>query len=192
MTPVDAVAVIEALLLRAKLPELPLREGSAFLARVASRGDGGAASLVVAGELLTASVPEEVQAGQTLRLTVTEVSPERVLLRMEPQPPPSAAVAPPPPPPPADVRVSVEERAPGRHPPPGEAAVTLVIETPALGTVRLRVATVPGAVSATVQVPAAVHALAQARGERLRADLAAGTGRAASVQVVPGSVDLRA
>src|SRR4051812_26493731 len=123
--PVEPVTVIAALLLRTKFPDVPLREGATFVARVASRGEGGAAALVVAGELLTASVPDEVEAGQTLRLTVSQVTPERVVLRMEQQPPAAAA---PPPPPAADARparVTVEERPGGRRLTPGEAAVTL-------------------------------------------------------------------
>jgi hypothetical protein len=187
--PVQPVAVIGALLLRTALPELPLHEGASFVARVASRGEGGAASLVVAGELLSAIVPEEVQAGQTLRLTVAQVTPERVTLRMEP--PPQAA--PPPAQPNAPARVRVEERpAALRAGTPGEQAVTLVVETPALGTLRLRVATTPGAVSATVQVPPAVLARAQERAAALRADLAQQTGRPATVAVVPGALDVRA
>src|SRR3712207_6475626 len=97
--PVQPVTVVSALLLRTTLPELPLHEGASFVARVASRGEGGAAGLVIAGELVTAKVPEEVQAGQTLRLTVAEITPERITLRMDPLTPPAAQAPPPPPPP---------------------------------------------------------------------------------------------
>jgi hypothetical protein len=189
--PIQPVTVIEALLLRTKLPELPLRPGASFVARVASRGEGGAASLVVAGELLAATVPDQVRAGQTLRLTVAEVTPERVLLRMDQAPP--AAPAAPPPPQQGGVRLAVEERPASRGGgAAGEDAVTLVLETPALGRLRLRVATAPGAVSATVQVPSALLDHARARAEALRAGLAAQTGRPATVQILPGSVDVRA
>jgi hypothetical protein len=188
--PVERIAIVEALMLRTKLPDLSLREGSAFVARVASRGEQGKASLVVAGELISANVPEEVRQGQTLRLTVAEVTPERITLKMDPLTPPPLA----PPPPPAPLRVTVEERpgdrAGGRA--GGESAVTLTYETPALGRVRVRVTTAPGAVAATIQVPAAVLAAAQARAPQLREDLAARTGRASAVHVVPGSVDVRA
>src|SRR3954469_14965359 len=148
--PIERIAVVEALLLRTKLPDLSLREGASFVARVASRGEQGRAALVVAGELIGAQVPEEVQQGQTLRLTVAEVTPERITLRMDPLTPPP--MAPPPPPPP--LRVTVEERpATASARAGGEAAVTLTYETPALGRVRVRVTTAPGAVSATIQVP---------------------------------------
>ena len=194
--PVQAVTVVEALLLRTALPELPMREGSSFLARVASRGADGAAGLVVAGELLAAKVPDEVEAGQTLRLTVAQVTAERITLRMEPQaqpvPQPPAQAAPPP----AahqPYRVHVEGRPGGRRGAgAGEDAVTLVFQTPELGTLRVRVATTPGSVSATVQVPPAVLARAQARADGLRSGLAREVGRPATVAVVPGAVDVRA
>ncbi len=188
-SPVQPVTVVSALLLRTTLPELPLHEGASFVARVASRGEGGVAGLVIAGELVTAKVPDAVQAGQTLRLTVAEVTPERVTLRMDPVAPPVVGQAPPPPPPP---RVLVDQRpAGGAGAEGGEVAVTLRYEG-AHGTLRLRVATAPGAVQATIQVPAAVLEAAQARAEQLRRDLAAETGRPAAVHVVPGSVDVRA
>jgi hypothetical protein len=187
--PVQNVTVVQALLLRTSMPDLPLHEGASFVARVASRGDHGRASLAVAGELIAAQVPEEVRAGQTLRLTITELSPERITLRMEPLAPPAVAAAPPPPP-----RITVDERPSGGGAGRGggEAAVTLTYRSAALGTLRLRVATAPGAVAATVQVPQEVLEAAKAGAERLRAGLAAQTGRAATVHVVPGSVDLRA
>lgn len=188
--PVQGVTVVQALLLRTSLPDLPLHDGASFLARVASRGEQGKASLVIAGELIAAQVPDEVEQGQTLRLTVAEVTPERITLRMEPLTPP-AVTAPPPPPPP---RITVDQRPAGGQGGRGggEAAVTLTYRSAALGTLRLRVATAPGAVAATVQVPQALLDAAQAGADRLRADLAAQTGRAAAVHVVPGSVDVRA
>src|SRR4051794_9838788 len=191
--PIERIAVIEALLLRTKLPDLSLREGASFVARVASRGEEGRAALVVAGELITAKVPEEVQQGQTLRLTVAGATPERITLRMDPLTPPAVAAPPPSPPQAGPVRITVDERPGGRGSRPGgESAVSLSFETPSLGRVRVRVTTAPGAVAATVQVPAAILELAQARAGRLREDLAAQTGRPAAVHVLPGSVDVRA
>src|SRR6188472_3776241 len=101
----DPIAV-DAALLRAEMPDLVLRPGHSVVARVASRGDGPLGVLVLAGVPLRASLPDEVKAGETLRLTVSEVSPERIVLRLD-----AAAFAvavPPPPPPPA--RVGVDER----------------------------------------------------------------------------------
>lgn len=191
---VEPVAVIRALVLQTVMPELPLHEGSSFVARVASRGQEGAASLVVAGELLSATVPDEVETGQTLRLTVAEITPERVTLKMEAaqQQQPPAQAAPPPPAPMLQPRVRVEDRPGARRSASGEDAVTIVLETPGLGTLRVRVATTPGSVSATVQVPPGALARAQARADVLRSGLATQVGRPATVSVVPGEVDVRA
>ena len=87
---IERVAV-DALLLRTQLPELSLREGSNVVARVAARAEAHGV-LVLAGVPLTAQLPPEVQAGQTLHLRVEEVTPERVTLRLDPQ---AAGVAPP-------------------------------------------------------------------------------------------------
>src|SRR3954470_14336431 len=82
---VDPIAVTAALL-RAQLPEVPLREGASMMARVASRGESHAV-IVIAGIPVTAQIPPEVQAGATLKLKVEEVTPERVTLRIDPQQP---------------------------------------------------------------------------------------------------------
>ncbi|MDP9383764.1 MAG: hypothetical protein M3P50_00745, partial [Actinomycetota bacterium] len=74
---------LDVALLRLQLPDLVLRPGMSVVARVASRGEGTAASLVLAGALLKATVPAEVRAGETLRLTVAETSAERIVLRLE-------------------------------------------------------------------------------------------------------------
>ena len=59
---VDPIAVTAALL-RAQLPEVPLRKGASMMARVASRGESHAV-IVIAGIPVTAQVPPEVQAGR--------------------------------------------------------------------------------------------------------------------------------
>src|SRR3954468_16071449 len=92
----DRIAVAAALL-RAQLPDVPLREGASMLARVASRGESHAV-LVIAGIPVTAELPPEVPAGATLKLKVKEVSAERVWLQIDPQPPTAPTVAQPAPP----------------------------------------------------------------------------------------------
>src|SRR3954469_18253749 len=82
---VDPIAVAAALL-RAQLPDVPLREGATLMARVASRGEQHAV-IVLAGIPVTAQVPPDVQAGATLKLKVHEVTPERVTLQIDPQQP---------------------------------------------------------------------------------------------------------
>ncbi len=84
---------IRAATLQALLPDpaLLLRPGATVLARVAARPPGELATLVLAGVPLRAEVPEEVAEGQTLRLTVTDVTSERVHMRLDPLPPTPAA-----------------------------------------------------------------------------------------------------
>ncbi len=69
---IDPIAV-DALLLRTQLPELTLRPGASLVARVAARAEQHGV-LVLAGVPLTAQLPDEVAAGDTLRLRVTEVT----------------------------------------------------------------------------------------------------------------------
>src|SRR6201989_1695362 len=113
---------VTAALLRAQLPDLPLREGDTLIARVDSRRDKSAV-IVLAGVPLTAQVPPEVQAGATLRLKVQEVTPERITLRIDPR---SEAAAAPPPGIPRAARPG-EARAPAPLPP----AQVKVEESPA-------------------------------------------------------------
>jgi hypothetical protein len=77
---------VAAALLRAQLPDVPLREGATMVARVASRGEGRPAVIVIAGMAITAELPPEVPEGAKLRLRVQEVTPERITLKIEPQP----------------------------------------------------------------------------------------------------------
>jgi hypothetical protein len=178
---VGAVAAIEAALLRAGMPDLPLRQGATFLARVASRGERGSASLVIAGELVPARVPEEVRKGDTLRLAVAEVTADRVLLRIE-APPPAPAPAPPPPDAP---RVTVEERPEGRGGGPGDCPAVLVLsyETPTLGRLGIRLESAGGAVTAAIEVPPGLLELASARAGELGDGLTESTGRPSTVRI---------
>ena len=81
---IDRVA-LDALLLRAQLPELTLREGASVVARVAARAEAHGV-IVLAGVPLTAQLPPEVREGETLHLRVQEVTEERVTLKLDPQP----------------------------------------------------------------------------------------------------------
>ena len=84
----DPIAVTAALL-RAQLPEVPIREGASLMARVASRGETHAV-IVIAGVPVTAKLPPEVEAGAVLKLKVKEVTAERVTMQID-QPPQTAA-----------------------------------------------------------------------------------------------------
>jgi len=183
---VQSIAVVDAALLRTELPDLVLRPGHSVVARVASRGEGPLGVLVLAGVPLRASLPDEVKAGETLRLTVSEVSPERVVLRMDAAALAMAAPAPMPAQAPT-ARVGVDE-APRRRRGAGgdEATVALRFETPALGRLDLRVDLTSGTVRATVgAAPGRSFDLAEGGSGALRDALAARTTRQASVQVVP-------
>jgi hypothetical protein len=179
---VDPVVSVQTLLLRAQMPELVLRPGASVMARVASRGEEHGV-LVLAGIPLTAQLPDEVRAGATLKLLVQEVTPERVVLRLD-----NPEVGPAPQQQAASPRVSVQEP-PRRHrDAAGEetATVALSFESPALGRLDLRIDLATGGVQAAIAAPAGRAYEAAAGGaERLRASLATATDRPAAVRVTP-------
>ena len=175
---------VDALLLRAQLPELTLRPGATLVARVAARAESHGV-LVLAGLPLTAQLPDEVAAGETLRLTVTEASAEKIVLRMEP---PATVVAPATPPaaPPGSPEVRVQERARRRGGASEEASVALSFVSAALGRLDLRVQLGSAGVRVEVTAPAgASHELADRHAEDLRAGLEQELGRGAVVSVKP-------
>jgi hypothetical protein len=61
-------------------PDIKIVPGRAVMARVVQAPPGQKGSLSIAGYLLDAELPENVQAGQDLRLVIRDVNPERVLL----------------------------------------------------------------------------------------------------------------
>jgi hypothetical protein len=168
MEPIVSVALAS---LREQLPDFTLRAGSTVMARVAAKHEQHAV-LVLAGMPLTAKVPEEVQAGATLKLKVKDVTPERVTLQIEPQPlegqppaPPAAAQPP---------KVTVEE---APHRARGEAGelvdvVKLSFHSPTLGRIDLRLE-LSGERLKTDVTTSSGPALEAARSdsERLRANL---------------------
>jgi hypothetical protein len=181
---VDPIAVTAALL-RAQLPEVPLREGASMMARVASRGESHAV-IVIAGIPVTAQVPPEVQAGATLKLKVTDVTPERVMLQIEPQ---QQAQVPLQASPPMELRpqVKVEEPPERRRGADGEPAdvVSLAFTSPTLGKLDLRLELRGERLLAEVTTPAGrPHVVATQASERLRANLEA-VGLEPTVKVLP-------
>lgn len=175
----DPIAVAAALL-RAQLPDVPLREGASMMARVASRGDTHAV-IVIAGIPVTAQIPPEVAAGATLKLKVEEVTPERVTLRIDPQQPAQAQTQTPAPtvgnaaaPMQLQPKVEVEERPARRRGADGEPAdvVSLAFNSPTLGRLDLRLELRGDRLLAEVTTPAGrPHAIATEGSERLRAKL---------------------
>ena len=73
--------------------ELRIAPGRALMARVVTADGLGRGSLNIAGAVIDASLPKDVQAGQELRLTVRHVSPDRVELSMSDQSRPTATAA---------------------------------------------------------------------------------------------------
>jgi hypothetical protein len=182
---VDQVVAIKTLALQQQLPDVQLRAGTSVVGRVASRGESHGV-LVIAGIPLTAQLPEEVgRAGETLRLSVTDVTPERVTLHLEQIIPPAGQPVPERTMP---ARVQVEEeprsvRAGGEE----RSTVALSFTSEALGRLDLRLELVAGnRVSAAVETPAGrSYALADAAAERLREGLNARTGLEAKVRITP-------
>jgi hypothetical protein len=184
---------VDLVLLRSTAPDLPLVVGRVLAARVVERhGQHGVLNL--AGAYLTAELPEEVQAGDRLRLAVRELTPERVVFQLLDGPPaqdPPALARPPA----NDDRVVLLDHE-GDDPDAGGArpqVVTLRFEGQAIGAVELRVTLD----EELVHVRAALAdgeplALARARSATLRAALAQAAGRPAEVDVVarPERVDV--
>ncbi len=182
---------LDVALLKLALPELVLRPGMSVVARVASRGEGNnTASLVLAGALLKATVPDEVRAGDVLRLSVAETSAERVVFKLESgQAPPPQVIDQPvvaQPPPQADPRgADADGGGEGRQGDPDRPSVALAYETPALGRLDLRIERGPEGVVVSVTAPAGAYALAHARATPLREALEAKLGVPAAVRVLP-------
>jgi hypothetical protein len=181
----EPVVAIRTLLLQTQLPEITLRPGTSVVARVASRGEAHGV-LVIAGIPLTAQLPEEVgRAGETLRLSVSDVTPERVTLQLEQVVPaagqPAAERA-------RTARVQVEDpprtvRAGGDE----RSTVALSFHSEALGRLDLRLELVRGKrVTAAVEAPAGrSFALVHGAAGQLRDGLRARTGLEVDVRLTP-------
>ena len=177
----EGVVAIKTLLLQAQFPELTLRPGASIVGRVLSRGaDHGV--LVIAGVPLTAQLPAEIgKAGETLRLKVSEVTPERVTLQLDevltPGQPPAAATE--------RARVNVEEQARTvRVDGEERSTVALSFQSEALGRLDLRLEVGGTRVRAGVEAPPGrAYDLADGAAARLQASLHAGTGLEADVRV---------
>jgi hypothetical protein len=181
---VEPVVAVQTLLLQTQLPDVTLRAGTSVVARVLSRGSSHGV-LVIAGIPLTATLPEEIgKTGETLRLTVSDVTPERVTLHLDQVINPAAQ--PPPQPadrprvtvqdPPTTVKVDGEER----------STVALSFTSPALGRVDLHVELAGSRVTVGVEAPAGrPYELTDAASGRLQDGLRARTGLEAAVQVRP-------
>lgn len=180
---------VEAAFFRRQMPDLILREGSQLAARVAEK-QGKHGVIMLAGVPLVAELPDGVQTGDTLKLLVAETRGEKVVMRLMQEQP---AGAPPPPtvvitqPDGSQARLTVDEDGGGEGGREREtAAIALTYETERLGALGLRLEIAPGVVRARVEARAgSVYELADDESDALRRELAARTGRAAEVTVVP-------
>ena len=181
---VEPVVAVKTLLLQTQLPDITLRPGTSVVARVLSRGEGHGV-LVIAGIPLTALLPPEIgRTGETLRLSVADVTPERVTLQLEQVVPPAVQ--------PAiqheaRARVRVEEQP--RVVKTGDeerSSVALSFHSDALGRLDLRLEVAGTRVSASVEAPAGrSFELADAAAGRLHDGLHARTGLEADVRITP-------
>ena len=182
---------VEAALLRAQLPELVLRPGMTLPARVMER-HGQMGLLLLAGTPLAAQLPDELKAGDRLRLRVEDVG-EQVVLRTVETPAPQQAQQTPPPevalplPGGHQAEIRVTEQAAERRSDDEPVTVALDYDSPALGTLDLRLVQQPGGAGIQVTVGATAGAPEErVRGaaEELRRALHDATGLPATVRVV--------
>jgi hypothetical protein len=186
---------VEAALLRTVLPDLVLREGMRIVATVAERA-GQKGIIVLAGTPLAAQLPDDVKAGDVLRLVVAETSSERVVLRIA-DPTPAAAAALPPPatvgiplPGAMTARVAVDERDGERAGGGGSGEhheLRLTYASATLGRLELHLA-LAGDEALRVNVRARAGApfeLAERHATELADAIGAATGKPAQVTVSP-------
>jgi hypothetical protein len=182
---VEPVVAVKTLLLQTQLPDITLRPGTSVVARVLSRGAAHGV-LVIAGIPLTAQLPKEIgKTGETLRLSVADVTPERVTLQLE-----QVVAAPGQPPPPADTQARVQVEDPPRTVREGgeeRTSVAISFHSEPLGRLDLRLELVVGrTVRAAVEAPAGrSFELAAAAAGRLHDGLQARTGLEIEVSVRP-------
>lgn len=180
---------VDIRLIRALLaPDLRITPGRVLMARVGSAPGGGRGTLSIAGTLVEAELPEQVQAGQELRLTVMHASAEKVVLRIsdDQAPPAQPGAAEVPLPGGGTVRVSEREASGSRSSSPGTHTISLRYEAPTIGAVDLRFELDP--TSLRVAATLAAGAPVQQAGtdlEELRKALADGVDRAITVTVTP-------
>lgn len=185
---------VEAHMLRALLPDLVLREGMKVVASVAERA-GQKGIIVLAGTPLTAQLPDDVQAGDVLRLIVTDASSERIVLRIAdaqqaPQAPPAVVALPLPDG--LQARIAVAERDAGEASRSGGEAdqheVRLTYASARLGSLDLHLALTSGGELVRVNVRARAgipYELAERNASELQEAIAAATGKTAQVLVSP-------
>ena len=148
-------------------------------------------TLLLAGVRIPARIPPELAAGEAIRVQVQEISSERFVLQVVPQPAPPAPSVPAaayafalPGGAQARVHVDPEEASAAERGGGGRRSITLRFDSPALGRLDFAIDLDAGAVSSTVSVVAGdPAAAARAAAGELEAALSAATSRPASVSI---------
>ena len=173
--------------------ELRIAPGRALMARVVTADGLGRGSLNIAGAVIDAALPKDIQAGQELRLTVRHVSPERVELSLSDQSAAAAAASSKAVPLPGGGTVQVSERDAGGSGGRGSGGsgtdrhtLTLRYDAPALGAVDLRFELDPDTLrlSATLTAGDPFERALDGAGE-LRDALTEALGRPVAVDISP-------
>jgi hypothetical protein len=175
-------------MLKAELPQLVLRPGMTLAARVAER-QGSRGLLMIANAALVAELPDQVKAGDTLRLRVQETSAERVVMKLEPSdaaPVQQQPVAVPVPLPGGlQAHLLVDERE-GSQVAGRRSQVAVTYGSPSLGDLDFHLAVEGGTITAHVRArEGAPYELAAAQAEKLRDALNRATGKAVQLAVSP-------
>lgn len=182
---------VEAALLRAQLPELTLRPGMTLPGRVMER-HGQMGLLMLAGTPLAAQLPDDLKAGDRLRLRVEDIG-EQVVLRTVETAAATTQTATPPPevalPLPGGRRaeVRVTEKADEQRGADEPVTVGLTYDSPALGTIAIRLVQQPGGAGLQVTIGAGAgppEEQARSAAETLRRTLTEATGLPTTVRVV--------
>jgi hypothetical protein len=177
---------VDPALLRVQVPDLVLKPGMTLAARVAERS-GSRGILMLAGHPLAAELPDQVRAGDKLRLRVMEASAERVVMKLVDEGQPAQqAVVPVPLPGGRTAQLYVDEREGDGRREGEQAAVAITYRSPALGPIEFRLAIEGGTLTAGVRVAqGGAHELARGRADQLREALARATDRPVSLAITP-------
>ncbi|HTU85009.1 MAG TPA: hypothetical protein VMF57_05505 [Solirubrobacteraceae bacterium] len=183
----DPVAVDVRLINAVLATELKVAPGRVLMARVVFADGSGRGSLNIAGTTLEAELPKEVQTGQDLRLTVSDVSADRIELSLSDPSLAAAAAATAALPGGGDLQVTERDADPdtgGGQPGSGRHTLALRYDAPALGPIDLRFELDPESLrlSATFAAGDPHERALDAAGE-LQATLAAALGRSVTVDV---------
>jgi hypothetical protein len=184
---------IDAALLRAVLtPDLNLAVGRELMARVAALTGDGRGILSLAGVPLPAELPDNVKAGDELRLVVRELTPDKVVMAIQDdtaqaQPPPPWVDAPRVPMPQGgSVQVTDRDAASSLRDQDGTHTLTLRYDAAAFGPIDMTFTLSSGALRLALTVPqGSSYAAADGAASGLAGRLTEATERPASVTVSP-------